>query len=349
MSIKASADLLPPEPGTIRVSPLLVIPVLLREFGVDPAPVFRDAGLSMNSLADPEGTVPFGIVCNLLAACAEATVCPHFGLLVGQHNGLGTLGLIGFLAQQAPDAGTALLEMIHHISLHDRGAAVGLMVTGETATLRYEILRPSVRGTSETTDGALALLRNILLGLCGRDLKLLRVDFRHPRPDDTRPYQKVFQAPLSFGSTQNALTFSARCLEAKVQQADPLLRRYLQERVDENTRRVHLDFQDKAFMFVLDQARTGACSMDELANRFAMHRRTLNRRLELCGTSFRALAGQARREIACELLRDTGNSVESVASELGYTSASAFTRAFVKWEGVPPAAWRRKAALPAKT
>ena len=75
-----------------------------------------------------------------------------------------------------------------------------------------------------------------------------------------------------------------------------------------------------------------------------MHRRTLNRRLELCGTSFRALENQARREIACELLRDTGNSIEAVASELGYTSASAFTRAFSKWEGLPPAAWRKLAS-----
>ena len=187
-----------------------------------------------------------------------------------------------------------------------------------------------------------------MLALCGRECKLLRVDLRHPRPEDVRPYQQTFQAPLSFGAEQNALVFNAKWLDSPVQQADPLMRRYLRDRVNESIRRVHLDFQDKVFQSVLDQVREGSSSLDALANRLAMHRRTLNRRLELCGTSFRALKSQARREIACEQLRDTGNSVESVASELGYTSASAFTRAFVKWEGLPPAAWRRKAAVPAK-
>lgn len=348
MSIKASADLLPPDSGMIRVGPLLVIPGLLREFGLDPVTVFEGVGLPLATLADPEETIPFRLMCHLLAACVGATACPHFGLLVGQHNGIGSMGLIGFLAMQAPDAGTALREMIQHTDLHDRGSMVRLSVAEGTATLRFDIIKPSVTGAAEVTDGALALLRNTLLALCGRECKLLRVDLRHPRPEDVRPYQQTFQAPLSFGAEQNALVFNAKWLDSPVQQADPLMRRYLQDRVNESIRRVHLDFQDKVFQSVLDQVREGSSSLDALANRLAMHRRTLNRRLELCGTSFRALKSQARREIACEQLRDTGNSIESVATELGYTSASAFTRAFVKWEGLPPAAWRRKAAVPAK-
>ena len=283
-------------------------------------------------------------MCHLVAACAGATACPHFGLLVGQHNGIGSLGLIGFLAQQAPNAGTALREMIHHIGLHDRGSTVGLTVAAGTATLRFEIIKPSTTGAAETTDGALALLRNTLLALCGLERKLLRVDFRHLKPEDVRPYQRTFQAPLSFGAGQNALVFNADWLDSPVPQADPQLRRYLQDRVDESIRRMNLDFQDKAFQCVLVQVRAGSCSLDALAKQFAIHRRTLNRRLELCGTSFRALENQARREIACDLLRHTGNSIEAVACELGYTSASAFTRAFSKWEGLPPAAWRKLAS-----
>ena len=54
------------------------------------------------------------------------------------------------------------------------------------------------------------------------------------------------------------------------------------------------------------------------------------------------MESQARHEIACELLRDTAISIEAIAAELGYTSASAFTRAFSKWEGQPPAAWRKQ-------
>jgi methylphosphotriester-DNA--protein-cysteine methyltransferase len=73
----------------------------------------------------------------------------------------------------------------------------------------------------------------------------------------------------------------------------------------------------------------------------ASHPRTLNRRLRDAGTSFRALQNQARHDLARELLRDTTSDVAAIASLLGYTSVSAFVRAFSNWEGRPPMAWRR--------
>jgi AraC-like DNA-binding protein len=335
---------MPPEAGAIRAGPILVIPDLLREFGVDPQPLFKTVGLPLSSLGDPDMSIPFKQVGELLSACARETACPHFGLLVGQRNGIGSLGLIGFLAQNLPDAGSALREMIRHVSLHDRGATVGLTVSGGTATLRYEIDKASSTGAREVSDGALALLRNILLSLCGRGQKPLRVEFRHARPIDARPYQSFFQAPLVFGAAQNALVFSASCLDSVVPQADPKLRQYLADNVDEMTQQIQLDFQEKAFQGILKQVRAGHSSLDGLASQFAMHRRTLNRRLQASGTSFRQMENKARHEIACELLRDTPRSADAIATELGYTSASAFSRAFSKWEGQPPTAWRKLAS-----
>ena len=339
----------PPEAGAIRAGPIFVIPGLLREFGVDPEPVFNAAGLQLNSLDDPDKPISFKRVCDLLSACARETACPHFGLLVGQRNGIGTMGLIGLLAQSVPNAGTALRNLIDHISLHDRGATVALTVSGGIAVLRYEIDKPSSPGAREVIDGALALMRNILLTLCGRSHGLSRVDFRHAKPDDVGPFQDVFQAPLAFNATQNALVFSASCLDSPVPQADPQLRSYLEVSVEEMTQRLQLDFQEKAFQVVLNQVRTGRSSLDELASQFAIHRRTLNRRLEACGTSFRAMETQARHEIACELLRDTAICIDAIAVGLGYTSASAFTRAFSKWAGKPPGAWRKQVLLTTAT
>ena len=112
------------------------------------------------------------------------------------------------------------------------------------------------------------------------------------------------------------------------------------------TQRVQLDFQEKAFQGVLNQVRAGHSSLDGLASQFAMHRRTLNRHLLACGTSFRQMENKARHEITCELLSDTPRSANAIAAELGYTSASAFSRAFSKWEGLPPATWRKLASTP---
>jgi AraC-like DNA-binding protein len=67
----------------------------------------------------------------------------------------------------------------------------------------------------------------------------------------------------------------------------------------------------------------------------AMHvsERTLRRRLSDEGTSLRDLVDAARRQRALTLLEGGGRSVEQVALELGYSSASAFGRVFKKWMG----------------
>ncbi len=72
-----------------------------------------------------------------------------------------------------------------------------------------------------------------------------------------------------------------------------------------------------------------------------LHPRTLNRRLQEAGTSFRELHRTVRHELACQLLRDTGSSIPAIATLLGYSGSNAFVRAFAQWESVPPATWRK--------
>jgi AraC-like DNA-binding protein len=85
---------------------------------------------------------------------------------------------------------------------------------------------------------------------------------------------------------------------------------------------------------------TRYASADEVAALFSMHSRTLNRRLREYGTSFRELVDASRYEIAQQMLEGTALDVGKIATALGYADASAFTRAFRRWSGTTPAAWR---------
>lgn len=84
----------------------------------------------------------------------------------------------------------------------------------------------------------------------------------------------------------------------------------------------------------------GLCSAEEVAGLLAMHRRTLSRHLNVEGTGFREIVNEVRFEVACRLLRGTDFSSAQIASALGYSEASAFTRAFRRWSGQTPGAWR---------
>jgi AraC-like DNA-binding protein len=82
------------------------------------------------------------------------------------------------------------------------------------------------------------------------------------------------------------------------------------------------------------------CSAATVARLFSMHRRTLNRHLRTEGLAFRQVANEIRFEIACELLDSTDMALSQIAAVLRYSELSAFTRAFRRWSGQTPSAWR---------
>jgi AraC-like DNA-binding protein len=84
----------------------------------------------------------------------------------------------------------------------------------------------------------------------------------------------------------------------------------------------------------------GTCSANTVARFFSMHRRTLHRHLRMEGFAFRQVADEIRFEIACELLENTYMALSQVAAALQYSELSAFTRAFRRWSGQSPSAWR---------
>jgi AraC-like DNA-binding protein len=85
---------------------------------------------------------------------------------------------------------------------------------------------------------------------------------------------------------------------------------------------------------------TRRCSLETVGELFHLEPRTLTRRMEREDIKFRALVDEARYEVARHLLADTSLAMTHVAAMLDYSEASAFSRAFRRWSGKTPIAWR---------
>jgi len=81
-------------------------------------------------------------------------------------------------------------------------------------------------------------------------------------------------------------------------------------------------------------------TIDDTAHRVGIPVRTLQRRLKESGLSYSGLVEQTRHELACRLLDMPGAKVAAVARALGYNDASSFSRAFRRWTGMSPRAYR---------
>jgi len=181
--------------------------------------------------------------------------------------------------------------------------------------------------------------------LCGPGWKPSQVTFAHRRPENVEPFRQLFRAPLLFDAEQYALVFLAEWLTYRMPVDDPELRRQLMDQINIIEAHHRDSFPEQVRSVLRTALLTGCADADHIASLFSIHRRTLNRRLNADGISFRDLVEQERYEVARQTLIDTGLQVAEVAALLGYADASAFTRAFRRWSGIAPAEWRRAEAL----
>jgi AraC-like DNA-binding protein len=330
--------------GIIRVGAAKEIPALLREFGLDPVKTAGEAGLDPRLLDDPDNFIPLVALGHLITVCIARTGCEHFGLLLGQRGNASSLGVVGMLLRQAPDVGSALQDLVTYLHLHNRSAVSKLRVDGDVAVLSYAIYHPSAESVDQIVDGGLAIGCNLMRGLCGADWKPHEVLLPHSKPVDVTPFKRFFQAPIRFDAEQAALVFSTECLARPLPGVDPDLHRLLQAHLHELDRAEGGDLPDQLRRLLRSLLFHHQCSADGMAKLFAIHRRTLNRRLRSHGTGFHTLVEEARYEIARELMTKTRVPLAQVAAALDYSEPSAFTRAFRRWSGMSPTEWRASQA-----
>jgi len=132
---------------------------------------------------------------------------------------------------------------------------------------------------------------------------------------------------------------------------DPLLRRWLERQAAAILARLPAggDACDEVRSVLSAQATAGEMTIDAVARRLSTTPRTLQRRLARGGTSFEALRDDARRQAAELYLSTTTLTTAEVTYLLGYSEPTAFHRAFRRWHGTTPQAFRAHAAPPPKS
>lgn len=324
--------------STVRVGPLTAIPQLLRELGCDPGPIVREAGFELAFFDDPELPMPYRAGSALVARCVAITGCQHFGLMLGERAGPSSLGLAGFLMMNAPDVGRALNDLVHYLSLHDRGGVATFEVRNGTALLGFTVIEPETQAVDQICDLSMALARNLMRGLCGPKWVPSQVLLPRMRPADPTPWTRLFQVPAQFNAGQCALAFPTSWLARPVAVADPLLHRHLKQQADAMRR--DSDFASEVRRLVSGTITHRVSTAAHVAKLLGMHEKTLNRRLLEAGLTFRNVRDDARHAMAQQLLGNTSMNLAEIATALGYAEASAFVRAFTRWSGTTPGKWR---------
>jgi len=195
----------------------------------------------------------------------------------------------------------------------------------------------------------LRLLHGLSCWLAGRGIGLDSVIFPYRKPPHFTDYALIFTedsrfAPTVPGGTGTLVaSFNANFLELPIRRDEAALTIFLDGAPGKIT---SLYRRDREMVIrvrdLLRAALPDTLGLDDIANRLYLSPRTIHRRLEEEGSSFRGIKDALRRDMALARLTKSKDSIAEIAADLGYADTSAFYRAFVEWTGMAPVHYRRR-------
>ena len=189
----------------------------------------------------------------------------------------------------------------------------------------------------------LILVHGVLCWLGNRRIPVHSLCLAPERPLDDSDYRMRFCENIHFGAEQTAVTFERRFLALKVVQTPQTLAAFLKESPGTLLVKYRNDesMSAKIRQYLRGLNPDAWPERDSLAKVLGMSNSTLQRRLQLEGVSYQRVKDELRRDIAINLLSRGDLSIIDVAFHTGFQEASAFHRAFKKWTGASPGAYRR--------
>ncbi len=189
----------------------------------------------------------------------------------------------------------------------------------------------------------LRLIHGLVAWLVAHPLPLDEVAFPYPPPLHATDYELVFAPRYTFDAPRLEARFDAELLKLPVRRDEAALRLFL---ADAPASITTLYRRDRALALRVREHLRAALpehlALPALAKRLFLSPRTLHRRLEDEGTSFRTIKDGLRRELAIEWLSKTSRPLNRIGTDLGFADAAAFYRAFAAWTGCGPRDYRRR-------
>ncbi|MBC3336336.1 MULTISPECIES: AraC family transcriptional regulator [Pseudomonas] len=325
----------------------LVSPFLLQTLGQVAAQkganaehLCRGLGFTLADLDDPALRISYRQAVAMIQRALKVLPDQGLGLCVGNQNVLGTLGLLGHvisLCKTLRDA-FAVGERHQHTS---GGIATSRIHEGvQQVMVDVECLLPFAEVQVFAAEEFFASLMIYGRTLVGSEFKPLRMEFMHAPPAYAAEYQRLFGDDVRFGCLHNRMVLEAQWLDVPLPNHHALALRQALGLLELESAQLHRKMDlIQAVERAISRDLQGS-QLEKVASDLNMSGRTLRRRLTEHGLTFEALLEQVRRARCMGLLGNPSLSIERITQEVGYSDVRSFRRAFKRWTGLSPSAFR---------
>lgn len=302
----------------------------------------RELGKSAVEMADPRLHVPFDAAMDHFRLAQKTLDCPDLGVQIGHKFRVATFVETGSILNFCNSLAHACEINRRYEPLVETAGQSSLVREGECAYLQWN---PRFRDD----DAHRAMTEIIFAGYVatvqwlswGFNKGVKSVAFRHAKPAYSEVYEALFQCPISFGAAHNRLQFFSDTVDQPLPTRDAAKLDKMCKKLDRLMAKLAGDTEMGRQVRRTITASIGErpVTLSNIAAQMGMSDRTLRRKLNAEGLTFRGLVDETRKAMFDTLLA-RGESLTTIALMLGYNDQSAFIRAFRRWYGISPSAYR---------
>lgn len=310
--------------------------------GVDRETCLLGTGITDQALQDSEALITRGqemrLIENLMLALPDE---PALGFQLGLHYSLATFGPWGFALRTSRTLRDAVSRAMRYLPLSTAYCRVfqfdetGGFGIGMDASRIPHHLRQFLLERDMAT--AIQLLGELSLS----SIDILALSFCELPEGDAEQIEQLCGVMPGIRSARNALLVHAEVADQPLSTYDPHLVRMLDDQCRQRLERLQTSTLAGQVRQKLHGSLGLVASLDEVARALALSPRSLRRKLDQEGTSFRALVEEERRQLALQLLTGSDMKLDELAIHIGYTDTASFTRAFRRWMGCSPGEYRQ--------
>ncbi|MGU7784355.1 AraC family transcriptional regulator ligand-binding domain-containing protein [Burkholderia sp. PU8-34] len=237
------------------------------------------------------------------------------------------LGAVGLLIRDQATLRDSLDVLMRYVALLNDALSLAVEEHGDRVIIREAVIAGHAhQPTRQRVELALGVMVRLIRQLLKPDWQPRRVCFEHPAPRDVRTHLRFFGPCIEFDRDFNGIVCAKAGLDARNSSADPAMVRYAQQLLGTSARPHQATMLEDVRRTILLLLPSGRCGIEQVAEHLGVVCRTIQRRLAEHGRSFSSIVNDVRKELASRHVTESDRPLTEVATLLGFSAPSEFSR-----------------------
>lgn len=311
-------------------------------YGVDAETCLLGTGITAAQLRDADALISreqeMRLIENLILALPQV---PALGFELGMQYNVATFGIWGFALRTSRTLREALERSLRYLPLSTAYCRFWSVIDEREFAFCADpgAIPQHLRQFLLERDTGTAV--NLLKELSLSGIRPRGLEYEGPAPAHAARIEALCGIAPRYGGARNAIVLRREDAEIPLPMYDAHLARLLEDQCRAQLKRRQVSGVTGQVRQLILGPLGLVASIEDVAQHMAMAPRSLRRKLEEEGASFRDIVEAERRQLAAQLLQGTQMKLDEIALQLGYADTASFTRAFRRWFGQAPGEYRK--------